>query len=54
MGIILFLQVIFAQNLQWRIFSFLTLLLFLIFAYSLLKSVHEEERRREATEYIIV
>jgi hypothetical protein len=54
MGIILFLQVIFAQSLQWRISTFLTFLLFLIFAYSLLKSVHEEERRREATEYIIV
>jgi signal transduction histidine kinase len=50
MGIILFLQVIFAQNLQWRIFSFLTLLLFLIFAYYLVKAVHEEERRREEAE----
>jgi signal transduction histidine kinase len=50
MGLILFLQIIFAQNLQWRISSFLTLLLFLIFSYYLVKSVHEEERRREEAE----
>ena len=54
MGIILFLQIIFAQSLQWRISSVLTFLLFLIFAYSLLKAAHEEEKRREATKYIIV
>jgi len=52
MGIILFLQIIFAQNLQWRISSILTFLLFLIFAYSLLKSVHEEEKRREKAEML--
>ena len=50
MGFILFLQIIFTQNLQWRISSILTFLLFLIFAYYLLKSVHEEERRREEAE----
>jgi len=50
MGIILFLQIIFAQNLQWRISSFSTFLLFLIFAFYLVKSVHEEERRREEAE----
>jgi signal transduction histidine kinase len=50
MGIILFLQVIFARNLQWRISSILTFLLFLIFAYYLVKSVHEEEKRREEAE----
>jgi len=49
-GIILFLQIIFAQNLQWRISSFSVFLLFLIFAYYLVKSVHEEERRREEAE----
>jgi len=54
MGIILFLQIIFAQSLQWRISSVLTFLLFLIFAYSLLKAVHEEKKRKEATKYIIV
>jgi signal transduction histidine kinase len=52
MGIILFLQVIFAQSLQWKISSILTFLLFLIFAYSLLKSVHEEEKRREKAEML--
>jgi signal transduction histidine kinase len=50
MGLILFLQVIFAQNLQWRISSGVTFLLFLIFAYYLVKSVHEEEKRREKAE----
>jgi signal transduction histidine kinase len=50
MGIVLFLQIIFTQNLQWRISSILTFLLFLIFAYYLVKSVHEEERRREEAE----
>jgi signal transduction histidine kinase len=50
MGLILFLQIIFAQNLQWRISSFSIFLLFLIFAYYLVKSVHEEERRREEAE----
>jgi signal transduction histidine kinase len=51
-GIILFLQIIFAQNLQWRISSFSVFLLFLIFAYYLVKSVHEEERRREEAEML--
>jgi signal transduction histidine kinase len=50
MGLILFLQVIFAQNWQWRISSFSTFLLFLIFAFYLVKSVHEEEKRREEAE----
>jgi len=50
MGIILFLQIIFAQSLQWRISSFSVFLLFLIFAYSLLKAAHEEEKRREEAE----
>ena len=54
MGIILFLQIIFAQSLQWRISSVLTFLLFLIFAYSLLKAAHKEKKRRETTKYIIV
>jgi len=54
MGIILFLQIIFAQSLQWRISSFSVFLLFLIFAYYLIKAVHEEKKRREATKYIIV
>jgi signal transduction histidine kinase len=51
-GLILFLQIIFAQNLQWRISSFSTFILFLIFAYYLVKSVHEEERKREEAEKI--
>jgi signal transduction histidine kinase len=52
MGLILFLQIIFAQNFQWRISSFSTFILFLIFAYYLVKSVHEEERKREEAEKI--
>jgi len=52
MGIILFLQIIFAQNLQWRISSFSVFLLFLVFAYYLIKSVYEEERRREEAEIL--
>jgi len=50
MGIILFLQLVFAQNFQWRVFNFLNFLLFLIFSYYLVKSVYEEKKRREEAE----
>jgi len=53
MGVILFLQIIFAQNLRWRISTLLNSLLFLIFAFYLLKSIHEEEKRREEAERLV-
>jgi signal transduction histidine kinase len=50
MGLILFLQMIFAPTKEWKISTFSIFLLFLIFGYLLIKYTHQEIKRKEELE----
>jgi two-component system sensor histidine kinase/response regulator len=50
MGLILFLQMIFAPTKEWRTSAISTFILFLIFGYLLIKYTHQEIERREKLE----
>jgi len=50
MGLILFLQMIFAPTKEWKISALSIFLLFLIFGYLLIKYTHQEIKRKEELE----
>jgi signal transduction histidine kinase len=50
MGLILFLQIIFAPTKEWKISTFSIFILFLIFGYLLIRYTHQEIKRKEELE----